>query len=45
MAVKMFAAIEIGSFALELGIYEISEKTVPFWMIRLNSPVFRAIAL
>lgn len=27
MAVKMFAAIEIGSFALELGIYEISEKT------------------
>ena len=27
MAVRMFAAIEIGSFALELGIYEISEKT------------------
>ena len=27
MAVRMFAAIDVGSFALELGIYEISDKT------------------
>lgn len=26
MAIKMFAAIDVGSFELELGIYEISEK-------------------
>ena len=27
MAIKMFAAIDVGSFELELGIYEISQKT------------------
>ena len=27
VAVRMFAAIDVGSFALELGIYEISDKT------------------
>lgn len=27
MAVRMFAAIEVGSFELEMGIYEISGKT------------------
>ena len=26
MAVRMFAAIEVGSFELEMGIYEISGK-------------------
>ena len=32
MAVRMFAAIDVGSFALELGIYEISDKTISFRM-------------
>lgn len=27
MAVKLFAAIDVGSLELELGIYEISQKT------------------
>ena len=40
MAVRMFAAIEIGSFALELGIYEISEKTGIRHVIALGSDTF-----
>ena len=28
VAVRMFAAIDVGSFALELGIYEISDKGI-----------------
>ena len=26
MSIKMFASIDVGSFALDLGVYEISEK-------------------
>lgn len=27
MAIKMFAAIDVGSFELEMGIYEISQNS------------------
>ena len=45
MAVRMFAAIDVGSFALELGIYEISDKGIKSidhvrHMIALGSDTF-----